>query len=540
MRQMPTSSSEGGDDMMDNEMWKCLHSSIVDEKEAYSIKSNKARTFITLISSLGERQLEAMGVEVQEVEKIQGTRTLVNPGLEYKITSTTSDGKSEVAYVFADTSMQRASVHPDGGEPLLLNALRGMSDNLSESDELFSRRLGLAFPTEAVVDTYYPVDEGDISDGRKVFPISGDDIGSTNLCIQSTTRNINTITVELCTISVLVSGAPSYIAMQSVTISQSPDEISKGQYDRAAFTATMVMSYTGTTQLVKDFEMNKFFNVRQLTPFSVDHTSEKPRISEIHLFTDGKHFKAVITHPNNISSQTLHLPVYAMIRNLVEKGTIPETFSVPVGGGNGGSFLETVYTDPSIPMVVLRKALSPTVALFELHSVQGNGGVDQEFVDDIERQNNECVSYPPDSHGMETEEPRDTTPDHYERESPGPLSESSESDTESSESDTESPGFGRESAEFARDSLEGDMESPPPLVRQSHGFDRESPGSRSEPPPESVKQSHGFDRESHVAEPFRHNTPDGGTTSYKPETISYEEYPENVRLAVMRHWNNVR
>lgn len=389
MRQMSTPSGHDGDTSESIVDWKCLDQDIVETTAKYQNESKKGRTYTNHLEGLDKHQLESMRVGVQDIQYVANTLGSENQILQYKLTSTNSNGGSFVAYVDSRTAVKIASSSPDGGVPMLLQALMHMQ---ADDPELkthnpfafpFVQHLKDAFPQEEDIDSYKPTAEhGAYPDGRKIYPISTDYVDPAMLCIQSTTRTTkNNKIVKLCTVRVINENAStnvSYTAMQTATITWS----SGIEQKQVQFSQTMVMSCIGATRVVKHEEMNTFFPVPQLTPFCMDH-EETPRTSVVHLFTNGKHFTAVVEYIGDNNAQTIHLPLYAMVQDLENRQVIPKIFASPTDDHNTHTtYMETIYTDPSIPMVVMRKSPSPTVALFELFSVMGRDVKDQDFVND--------------------------------------------------------------------------------------------------------------------------------------------------------------
>jgi hypothetical protein len=469
----------------------------IDEKAGdYSAFSRDSRTFLTLLSKMTPQEVELLDPEPQS------EITLFDKML-FRLTHVSDEGFCSHAFVCSTPDMIKASASASNTEPILLLALRqvgGLTDvqgkYLAILEKAFKATTGKAEYTPPMAVQGYP-------DTRKSYPTATGDVVSDLLTIQLCTRNIeldmsstsSVHTVSMC--SVRVTKMPhAYTAVQSATVV----EKSKRPSNSAE---KMILTYIGQTRQINQEDCNKFTPAHQESSISDDKVA-KMRISTIHVFTAGRHFTGKITHMQDENVHSLHAPVYAMIKRLQETENIPDDTW-------GHGYMETIYTAPSIPMVVSRSTDAPFVAIFESH-------------DDVAR--------------IDEPVPGDfAAPDFLEARAGeengwvGTTEEEDETDKEE-EDETDEEEKGIDEDEKGSDGEEkGTDEEQKGTDEDEKGTDEEEKGTGEEEVGTDEEEVKTDEEDSEAGNDEKSNiTP-------ITQTMRFEDYPEGVRLALARHWS---
>ncbi|KAJ1465491.1 hypothetical protein T484DRAFT_1757375 [Baffinella frigidus] len=281
----------------------------------------------------------------------------------YNLTVVDTHGLSYMTEVRMDESM-RESVSGRSKVPMALHALRnlnGSSDafdnDVSEVRTLMEKAFG-GDCSMVCKTTNTPHTVGGAGLGMvRTFPtdLESQSVLSTESATTSLFNGNRVPTHTVVVHSTRVSGSKPidrYMALQSVTI----EEVG------GIYTASVVMTRSAMAQ-GGDIDDNVYMAAPQV-PFERSDT-HTPRSSDVHVFTAGRHFTANVLHSHDSDApRSLQLPVYAVMHAITQMHpnlTVYMKHAMCVGS------METLHTDASTPLVVMRDSVMPLVAVFAAH-----------------------------------------------------------------------------------------------------------------------------------------------------------------------------
>jgi hypothetical protein len=439
------------------------------------------------------------------------------PELLYTMTVTDTHGLSYVTDVLMDEAMQGV-VSVSSKVPMALYALRNITgtshafdNDVYEVKSLFETAFGINSACVTETDTPHAV--GAAGSGIvRTFRTDVESPGSSVLGTESTTTSLfnelrvptHTVVVNSARVSCSKPVEHHYIASQSVTI----EEVG------GIYAASIVMTLSAEVQGMDHID-DSVHMATPLVPFCRSD-ARTARYSVMHIFTAGRHFAADVIHAHDADApRSLQLPVYAVmhaITKMDQKLAVDLIQSMSVGS------METLHTDPSTPMVVMRDSLTPMVALFSarLEKEGGDRGCMTDATeglsvhDDVEWEQFlvEHARYGREQDTLRSQRKQYGTMSARTDEDLCFLSQEEEDRCLSPQADSQTDSQADEALLMSNYENEGEDNSKP--VENNCNGDR-----RGDQDPET--RIRGF----------------VGTNS-RPRDL---EYPENVRMALMRHWN---
>ena len=405
--------------------------------------------------------------------------------------------------------------------PMALYALRGISghsrvvdNDISEVKSLLERAFGnkCQDATAAAVIRTFPTDTAD----PYVCKVLSTESSNTSLFSDNHTPSHNMVvhTARISQKSSLPRGTGSglekvkpiqenYIASQSVTI----EEVG------GIYTASIVMT-RNPLETELDSEDNHALMATPLVPYARSD-SRCARLSAVHLFTAGRHFAANVVHTHDSDlPRSLHLPVYAVMHAIAE---LNPKLSCDIKRTICAGSMDTLHTDPSTPTIVMRNSSTPMVAFFAAClDVQGHN-----------RNHFEDQALEPAPNDEEWEQLMKTHSRGLRRDRPMPsnLHDYSEDDEQFDTADDADI-----RSNFSKES-----------TGSNHAWNAENKGidhdadSRSNYSHDSAEAQMNYsdDDETHSNDLKKYV----GDNDPETRTRTGVTYPDNVRMALMRHWS---
>ena len=327
-----------------------------EESEEESEDENESHATPEKESSTDENQ--------NEVPKRSGHMLANKSFTTYTIDVSDTHGLSYTGEVQLNNVMIN-DVTIDDGMPLALMSFKSLAgashafdNDVSEVrlliDRAFRHKNGEFNTSSGCVHNVSAAGDGII----RTFPIDVESRPVTTLSTDSTTTSlfnenrVPTHTVKVHTTRLSCSQMDrGYIATQGLTL----EEVG------GTYSASIVMTRSAKDSLVEKVDGNVYM-ATPMIPFNRSLSSASVRNSVVHAFAAGCHFAANVTHAYDVNApRSLQLPVYALMHAVAE--THPDLvgdFKVAMSTGS----METLYADSATPMVVMRNSAIPFVTVF--------------------------------------------------------------------------------------------------------------------------------------------------------------------------------
>lgn len=326
-----------------------------EESEEESEDENESHATPEKESSTDENQ--------NEVPKRSGHMLANKSFTTYTIDVSDTHGLSYTGEVQLNNVMIN-DVTIDDGMPLALMSFKSLAgashafdNDVSEVrlliDRAFRHKNGEFNTSSGCVHNVSAAGDGII----RTFPIDVESRPVTTLSTDSTTTSlfnenrVPTHTVKVHTTRLSCSQMDrGYIATQGLTL----EEVG------GTYSASIVMTRSAKDSLVEKVDGNVYM-AAPMIPFNRS-LSTTVRNSVVHAFAAGCHFAANVTHAYDVNApRSLQLPVYALMHAVAEThpGLVGD-FKVAMSTGS----METLYADSATPMVVMRNSAIPFVTVF--------------------------------------------------------------------------------------------------------------------------------------------------------------------------------